>query len=322
MARIKTVLGNKNDVAHAWANQTAEELNDNTERGERGRQSHWRIFFQGPTIFSYGRHFPMATFFQRKGKPQVVLFTTQTHSVTTAQHLHVTRGAISGVQVIYCKEVLEAAQGIHGNNLEAFEAKAKAAALQLPKCRKPERYLQAIAHQLELATAYAEYFNLKIGKYKHLQIKSKDGGIEATAKEIAGIKRAKAVKAKREAEAAALSIEEFRAFRSRSVYYSEYTFLRYQPNEKEIETSKGVRVAKDDAQKYYNRLKSLQFRYNSQGYLSTNDQGSEFQGFKLRNITEDHFEIGCHKIQFSELDRVAKAAGLKLDPIYQTTKEG
>ncbi len=47
--------------------------------------------------------------------------------------------------------------------------------------------------------------------------------------------------------------------------------------------------------------------------------GDGFEGFRLRSVAPDYFEIGCHKIQFSELDAVAKATGFSA--FHYTMKE-
>ena len=69
-------------TCHVWAQQTQEE----------GRNSKSSIFFEGKTIYSYGRHFWMGHFI----KPDVVLLNSESYSVTTGQHQDEVSGAVWG----------------------------------------------------------------------------------------------------------------------------------------------------------------------------------------------------------------------------------
>ena len=65
-------------IAHQWAH------------GVDKKYSRQNIFAENRTIFSYGRHFPMARFYG----PDVVLMTTHGYSVSTSRHLSYVRQAI------------------------------------------------------------------------------------------------------------------------------------------------------------------------------------------------------------------------------------
>ena len=80
---MKRVFSNHSEVCHVWAQQTQDE----------GRAS--RIFFDGPRIYSYGRHFEMARFVDAG----TVFITTHRYSVSTAKHLTLVRRAVSPKQV-------------------------------------------------------------------------------------------------------------------------------------------------------------------------------------------------------------------------------
>lgn len=70
---------NHNTVAHAWANQTGKHT--------RG----FNMFYDGPTIYSYGRHFAVAKLYPEQG---IVLFTSRGYSVSTAKHKSIVSRAI------------------------------------------------------------------------------------------------------------------------------------------------------------------------------------------------------------------------------------
>ena len=80
--RIKRVFNNHAEVCHVWASRSQSE----------GRAS--RVFFEGDTIYSYGRHFKIAEFRKMPNGETVVLFDNSTYSSSTSQHQSYTRQAI------------------------------------------------------------------------------------------------------------------------------------------------------------------------------------------------------------------------------------
>jgi hypothetical protein len=83
MARQKTIYPT-NEIAHLWAHQ-AVPVAYNPRRN---------FYFEGPTIFSYGSHFPIAMHVRNKRGQSAILLTEKTHSVTTAGHISMVRRAI------------------------------------------------------------------------------------------------------------------------------------------------------------------------------------------------------------------------------------
>lgn len=82
---MKKVFGSHNQLAHVWAQQNAPE----------GYSSDKRMFFDGPTLYSYGRHYAIAMFStDKKGNP-VVLFNSSGYSPSTGKHTSIARRAVS-----------------------------------------------------------------------------------------------------------------------------------------------------------------------------------------------------------------------------------
>jgi hypothetical protein len=82
---MRTVLRNTDEAAHVWAAQTQTE-------GKAGN-----VFFEGPTIYSYGRHFPMAKVYTHaETGERVALFNPKRYSVSTSKHQHAARHAWHG----------------------------------------------------------------------------------------------------------------------------------------------------------------------------------------------------------------------------------
>lgn len=97
MSKAKTVFSSHDNLAHVWAQQTY----------PIGYASDCRMFFDGPTIYSYGTHFAIARFVERKGH-KAVLFTTRSYSSSTGKHKSIARRALQGlgVPVFYVDDVL------------------------------------------------------------------------------------------------------------------------------------------------------------------------------------------------------------------------
>ena len=90
---MKHVFGSHAELAHVWANDW--------QRVEHGRCSDGRMFFDGPTLYSYGRHFAIARHIVAPDGDAAILFTSAGHSVSTGKHKTLTRQAIApGVRVV------------------------------------------------------------------------------------------------------------------------------------------------------------------------------------------------------------------------------
>lgn len=83
MARQKTIYPTI-EIAHLWAHQ-AVPVAYNPQRN---------FYFEGPTIYSYGSHFPIATRVQKECGESAYLLTERRYSVTTAGHISMVRRAI------------------------------------------------------------------------------------------------------------------------------------------------------------------------------------------------------------------------------------
>ncbi len=306
---MKKVFSNKQETAHAWASRSQ-------STGREG--SNARIFFEGDTIYSFGNHFPIAAFFDRKRrgkeKETVVFFTTRDYSPTTSAHKWAVRSAASHYKMIYCLSPIDALRGIHVDNMNAFEVRAHAYALKLARATKPEKYLSGIASIRAEASAYAEFFGLSLRsrkfKLKSLFIESKEQGKKATAEEIKEITAHKKAVEKRRASAAQKEVDDFRNFLAGHAHNSDFTLLRVNSEAKRIETSKGVQIPYGQAQECFALLKDLQGKATDPG-SSSDFRGRDIKvfGYHLNRLDSMVFEVGCHKIQFTELDAIATAMG-------------
>lgn len=88
--RIKTVFKNS-ECAHVWASQTQ----------EHGRNANGSLYFNGTSIYSYGRHYHLGEILTVKGQ-RVVMINTKGYSSTTTQHIWDVKSATSHMISIDC----------------------------------------------------------------------------------------------------------------------------------------------------------------------------------------------------------------------------
>lgn len=298
-----------NGIAHNWAHQLESKFKKDTGEGSN-------FYYDGKTIYSYGRHFPIAVIHEDKKRGNVTFLTTRSYSNTTGGHISVVRSACSHHTVIYCVNPDQADRGTHEENLKSFEYAAKSQAEHLPKAKKPEKYLSAIAYQRELAEKYAAYFKIKLTakKYPYLFIVSRDGGNKASADEI---KRAEKLRLQKEKQLTDEFNKGLECFRNFTNWHGEpmqdivrfsnpkdhnAAYLRYNKGSKRIETSKGIQIPVELGKRFYNWLKTT---VNKGGCIDGKCK-QEILRYSLEYVNANEFKVGCHTVQMTEANVIAK----------------
>jgi hypothetical protein len=141
-------------VFHLWAHQAQSDARNGTGS----------VFFEGATVYSYRRGWPLATIHKRR-KGVLVLTNSDRYSVTTSQHQNDANRAASHLQQIAVPyPTLDAGANSHEGNLKHF-ADEMAAALA-----RAGRKLKTYAINYELDTArrfhaqfaeYAKFFGIR-----------------------------------------------------------------------------------------------------------------------------------------------------------------
>lgn len=243
---MKTVFTNR-ELAHVWAQQ---------------KQQHGRghnFFFDGPSIYSYGRHFEIARF---DPKHDCVLFTTARYSQSTSKHISYARNAISHKTVFCVSDIAQPAftvevylKEIDKRLIEVVKGTKRLAAGRIAD-------LSAFIDRAEnFATLYKKEIGrplcLKIAKWKIKRIDGKllDEKTLATIK--AGIKTETAANKIRNAEkraaAAARAIEDAKTQAevtrawlagesNRTPNYAHGAAVLLRIKDKRIETSRGAQI--------------------------------------------------------------------------------
>jgi hypothetical protein len=281
---------NNSQCAHLWANKSR----------TSGKGSN--LFFDGETIFSYGHHFPIAR--HHKG---VVLFTRDSYSVTTSKHCSQVRSAISHLTIFYSADVTKDPCKA---DVKAYADSIQASALSIARARSISDFsLQSHQNLINEANSFCERFKFKTRfsmpeNFDELRAKAK---LDAAKKAVQTKKRNEA-KAKEEA----LSITMWINGELNSLPYSvNKVFLRkihHTDNsgnlKYEMQTSKGALVPLADAEKAF-RFVTLK---RSTGWKRNGEQ-FPIGEFHLDAVNEFGVVAGCHRIEWSEIERFAKTQG-------------
>lgn len=285
------------EIAHVWAHQQQEE----------GRVQTGNFYFEGRTIYSYGRHFPIAVIDENDSN--IVYFTTDTYSNTTTGHIHAVRAAINHKTLIYCLDPVNASEGLHTKNLEDFNNRCKHIAKNnLRNARKPEIYLNQIAGQRRMFLEYCTHFKIKKSvqnRYKYIWIESQDGGLKATEKEIKAAAKRLKEDTKRRIQQHKIDVDGFRSFERAKIWTREdRDYLRYNTSTQRIETSQGIEIPVKIAQAFYKWVKSTVQSGGCKGECKMS-----ILNFEVQYVNADEIKIGCHVITSDEYEHIATELG-------------
>lgn len=296
---MKTVFSNHNQCAHVWAAQSQPE-------GHSGP-----LYFDGPTIYSYGRHYPIASF--QRG---VVLFnSTSTTPTTTSKHKPAVWRALNGLGVRVINVPGEFVTGGRPRDcLAAILARREACLERVFRSRVHADMHRENATRAEYdAIAYADAFGLPAPVFPPAD----EAAIKAR---LAAQREANRVEnARRAAERA--EGERIRALNyaqrvalwlaGGNIYLGDHfdapTLLRLSKDGASVETSRGASVPVEDAQRLWRAIQHARF---AGGFIPPRADDVRVGAFSLREIRADGTAvIGCHTLRYEETSAFAKAQG-------------
>lgn len=310
---MKKVFTNR-EVPHVWAQQTQEE----------GKGSN--IFFEGATIYSYGRHFPIATI-----EGDDVLFTLRSYSNTTAKHKSSTLSAVSHKNIIYCKDVpvkyfgdkkplnKQSFTKEHAANLEYWKVAISEIFSELgnKKNRNIDGRINEINSKIDELNKYVAYFGIKI-KDKELN------NLLKIAKSPDFITHAREAKEKQDAANAILLNKAYKAYELYIGLWRNYkedeikelpektkdlirtyerntqgfTRLRLNSKQARIETSKGIQIPVQIAKNAYMQLNGCM-----EG--SCDNLAIPVMNYTITETGKDYLKAGCHTIPKDDVRYIA-----------------
>jgi hypothetical protein len=294
----------KGMVAHLWANRSQ----------PTAYTASRNLYFDGAVIYSYGEHFPIArhvTIGKGKRERRCVLFTSQSSTVTTTQHMSIVRRAIPSGLPVFTVPHLEyyALHGhgltkeSHADNLKSYGDRILERAKRAKRARVNGDWLAAgLVRLVDEANAYAKFFGLR----KVFKVPSDTDLAAIRAKAIEAAKqeneRRKAAAAKRAAELAEAADKWKRGEIDFSLYGYPSILLRVRGSY--VQTSQGAVVPLEDAKRLLPLVRSGKAWYR-------NGQTIAVGSFQLDSIdAAGNIKVGCHYIERQEIERIAAQLGL------------
>jgi hypothetical protein len=272
-------------VAHTWANQSQDEARTTTGN----------LYFNGDSIFSYGRHFCIAR--HVKG---AILFTTRSYSNTTAKHISIVRQACRDQKIIYCPDPRDSTWG----NFDNFTIKIKNALYGLDKAKKPEKYIGPANSIFERAKIYADFMGVKIPLEMVELIASVNNGVykDYLKKEAERIQKEREEAETRQLIQFKIDLVEWRKGKTHRLYNSTFDYLRINPKNR-IETSQNIEIPMEIAKRTYNFIIGS---LKTGGCIGCDHR---ILDYGIKEVTKDHVKVGCHTIQMAEIKKMAKKLG-------------
>lgn len=301
---MKKVFSSHSDVCHKFNEQSQSE-------GRAGS-----IFFYDNKIYSYGYHYLLGEFISQ----DTILINDKGYSSSTAKHISILTQATRDKKQIYLSQI---ELNLVLNELESLYK-------SLLVARKPEKYYNSICwlsnnfnHNTNnlkgfyLENKYYEGFqfipingtkNWKQLTQEHKDKLSRINEIFSLAfvysnsqKYLEKVERARELeetKAQREKEKRekqrAEQIENFNTYKGSRINWLEFDLLRISKCGEFVETSQAVKIPIKEAQRYYKLFKS----------------GAKLVGERISQYTtisnENYLQIGCHKIEHSEANRIGE----------------
>jgi hypothetical protein len=260
---------NNSELAHKFAEQTQYE----------GRNSNGSFFFDTFTIYSYGRHFPIAKIVTNKRGVEALLFTFRTYSNTTSKQISITKAATRQYKRIYCYNP----EMSHADNFKAWLNLAEIQAEKLQKAKKPEIYINELGYLSNQVNEYADFYDIEIPDILKmvLSIKDKKENLEYLAKRAEIIKANQVKKRKEDKKEFKEQITKWFNCETQRVY-AKYKFDFLRVNNDRVETTQAVQIPIEIAKRLHNKIKTNNLKV-----------GEQILNYKVDQV-DNIIKIGCH----------------------------
>jgi len=286
------------EIPHLWAHQTQDEARNSTSS----------FYFDGPTIYSYGSHFPIARLVTNERGERAVLFTTAHHSVTTSGHCSAVASAIPADVPVFRVPHLRNSWGDlpnHADNVESYVRRISELLSKAKRARVHRDWYQREALGLrEQLQRYVTFFDLSdVAVPESDELDALQSWIAAHEEE----------ERRRREEAARLAEEERRRDQAERIqrFRSGDPHASYIPGVSpmlrvigdEVQTSLGARFPVSHA------LRALTFvrrvRESGQEYIH-NGHTVHLGHYVIDRIEPDGtVHAGCHVVKWEEIERIA-----------------
>lgn len=296
-------------VAHHFAHQA----------GRNNRARGFNMYYDGDTLYSYGRHFPICRFVNRPDNGEsVLMFTTRTASVSTAKHLSIARRAVSHLPKFYVDNVNAETDAEHETNAIEMERQFNERLLKMRSRRNPSYAEFDLADADDIHDAHRDYclaFNIERPLFLVYPDDMTEVRANITTRRIARAEQTRIDREKLDAKAAekyAELLPRWRAGEKVSLPYTGSGVYLLRIVGDIVETSGNARFTVGDAKAAFPLLTRLRGLVDAGKTLPALPDGRSIKvgHYVLNHITESGVRAGCHFIEWSEIDRVAAELGL------------
>jgi hypothetical protein len=291
---MRYTFSSNSQLAHVWAQRSQSE----------GRTGH--MFFDGDTIYSYGRHYAIAKFHFRKSQPfnTLVLMNSTSYSNSTAKHKsHVWRAIPNRVPTISVPDPTASRFLAHEVNMSHFQRELERTAIAFKRTRKHAELLKSEHESLvDAGNRYKEFFRLKGKKFRSL-LNSKEIDQKMTAQR----EFAKKERERRQAEHEVAVLKWVNGDNSLRHHISRGTQYLRMKDADTVETSTGAEFPLSHA-----LLALRKIRKCASTATSWHRNGEEIRvgHFHVDSIDEEgNVKAGCHFIPNAEIERFARTIG-------------
>lgn len=278
------------EIPHLWAHQSQIDA----------RNAQGNLYFEGKTIWSYGSHFPIATFAENAKGQTAVLVTTRGYSVTTGGHISAVRRAVHHLSPIFNIPLNGGwtFPQIRGG-IQSYRERidAKSATVSRSRCNQEWAFSSLVA-LVDEANRFAAFFDFD----DRFQVPENLESLRESLKGTLAAKRSekKTAKLKKLADYAD-TVSEWQSGLHRFIPRDLGPFLRILGDQ--VETSLGVLFPVSHA------IKGLRFvravRESGQPY-KRNGHTIHLGHYAIDSIDKrGNVTAGCHKVPWVEIDRIA-----------------
>mgnify|MGYP001382625090 CR=1 FL=1 len=293
---------NNAELFHRWANRVK-------DHGKSGN-----VFYEGPVLYSYGHHFPLAVLTSKKTAEgrEIVLVNSRKYSVTTGKHKGMAVSASRHKAHIYVPAPKSPA---HPSNLVSLNAETVAACTRLVTIRSGVVYAENAARDaVEDAKLYRKTFLKGRGHvvplpkdFDTIMEKARERGARHdAARAVVDERRQAEWKRRRELDALA-DVEKIAAWRAgESVYLSWNApcMLRLKPGHPDtVQTSMRAEIPLSHARRVYGLILGIMAKGED---WESNGHTIPVGVYKVDKITASgELHAGCHTITSDEIARFA-----------------
>ena len=278
---MKKVFSSHSQLCHVWANQLQSE----------GRAS--AMFFDGPSIYSYGRHYEIAQFVETINGQKVCFINSNGYSISTSKHTRHVRASIpAGIPVFKVPFFSNSFNVSHlGGIIEKMLVECNNYIHDQMKARSNSYYFNLAAARYNDIEQICELFGRQVparpDNWENARIKSEY--LRDNAVEIANKKQQKAIQKQKELLTKWLQHE------YNGQLYDIPVHLRVSRDGKLIETTMGAKVPMFEAVKLLAMLREGQ-----------DVKGYKIDGFTVIENNDQAVQIGCHKITWPIINQFFK----------------